>query len=129
MPAHADVLTVLQSCGMTPAQANNFANHHGCMTMNDCMFFRPDMAKSMVKEFNNGRQLNQKMGALNVLKLEAFIYWARELQSRQIAVNVENWTEDQIITSINETQAAKDRKEGNDARLPEVGTILLDTEF
>jgi hypothetical protein len=69
------------------------------------------------------------MGALNELKLEAFIYWARELQSRQIAVNVENWTEAQIITSINETQAAKDRKEGNDARLPEVGTILLDTEF
>ena len=80
---HADVITVLRKCGMTQNQANSFANQHSFRNLNDVMFFRPEMAKEMIKTFNNSRQLNQKMGALHEIKLEAFIYWARELESRQ----------------------------------------------
>ena len=86
------------------------------------------MAKDMIKTFNNGRQLNHKMGALHKIKLEAFIYWARELESQQQPIDVADWTAAQAATSIAETQAARDRRAGNVTCLPEVGMIVLDTE-
>ena len=128
MPVHADVITVLRECGMTQNQANHFANQHSFQNLNDVMFFRPEMAKEMIKTFNNGRQLNQKMGALHEIKLEAFIYWARELESRQQPVVAADWTAVQIVTSIAEAQAVKDNNASGDV-LPEVGMIEVDTEF
>ena len=74
MPAHADVVTILRRCGMTAAQANAFANQHGVNSLTDCMLFWPEMAKSMINDFNNGRALNQKMGVLNTLKLCRSLY-------------------------------------------------------
>ena len=42
---------------------------------------------------------------------------------------VADWTVAQVAASIDEQPAAKDRKEGNDARLPEVGMIQMDVGF
>ena len=126
---HPGVITVLITCGMTNAQANNFANQHGFLEIANCLTLRPEYAKNMIKTFNNGRQLNQKMGQLHELKLEAFIYWARDLHSRQQSLVVADWTAAQVAASIDDQQAAKDRKEGNDANLPEVGMIQMDAEF
>ena len=56
----------------------------------------------MIKTFNNGRQLNQKMGQLHELKLEAFIYWARDLHSQQQPLLVVDWTAAQVAASIDD---------------------------
>ena len=128
MPVHADVITVLRECGMTQVQADAFASQHSFQNLNDVMFFRPEMAKEMIKTYNIGRRLNQKMGAMHEIKLEAFIYWARELESRQQPVVAADWTAAQVATSISETQAVKDRSANGDV-LPEVGMIEVDTEF
>ena len=129
MPAHPDVISVLTTCGMTNAQANAFANQHGCMNIGNYMTLRPEMAKDMIKTFNNDRQLNQKTGQVHELKLEAFIYWARDLNNWQQSVIVADWTAAQVAASMDEQQAAKDRKEGNDARLLEMGMIQMDAGF
>ena len=128
MPVHADVITILRKCGMTQVQADAFASQHNFQNLNDVMFFRPEMAKEMIKTYNVGRRLNQKMGAMHEIKLEAFIYWARELESRQQPVVAADWTAAQVATSINETQAVKDRSANADV-LPDVGMIEVDTEF
>ena len=60
------------------------------------------MVKDMIKTFNNGRQLNQKMGQLHELKLEAFIYWARDLHSQQQPLLVVDWTAAQVAASIDD---------------------------
>ena len=49
--------------------------------------------------------------------------------SRQQPVVAADWTTAQVAASIDEQQAAKDRKEGNEARLPEVGMIQMDAGF
>ena len=50
MSADSDVITALQSCCITGNQANHFVNQCSIVNLSDCLFFRPEIDKGMIKE-------------------------------------------------------------------------------
>ena len=95
----------LSVCGISQANIVRFRDHHGLAALDDLKLFKPKDSKDLCDSYNYRRNAAHKVGMVVRRKLEALIYWLRDHNVRNVAVNFAAWNDALMMTTIENMEA------------------------
>ena len=101
----------LSICGISQANITRFKAHHGFATLGDLSIFKPKDCKDICDAYNHRRAEANKVGMVARRKMEALIYWLRDHNVRNIAVNFAEWNDAVMLITVENMEATNSEAE------------------